>query len=320
MTDANTEVRQLILDSAAKIFTDHCDKPLLDAAEQGQFPGGLWQLVADNGFDQLGTAGSGTSAGDMYAFIQLCGEHAVPLPIAETLIVNSWAPGQGIASFGELSGDVIKGVAWGREAARVVGLARDSLEVTVVETPEVVEQGVSLAGEPRDTVSAAGGATITLSADPYAQAALTRICLMAGGLQTVLDLGLQFAAERIQFGRAISKFQAIQHSLAVVAAEVAAAKRAAYSAVDALDDNRFVFEVAASKARVGEAVGIVAEQVHQIHGAMGFTHEHRLHHYSRRIWSWRDEWGNEFYWQSLLGQHLAQLGADQAWPFIATRG
>ena len=115
---------------------------------------------------------------------------------------------------------------------------------------------------------------------------------MAGTLQAVLDLGLQFAAEREQFGRSISKFQAIQHSLAVVAAEVAAAQRAADAGVDALGTDRFVAEVAASKARVGEAVGIVAEQVHQVHGAMGFTHEHRLHHFTRRLWAWRDEWGN----------------------------
>ena len=99
-----------------------------------------------------------------------------------------------------------------------------------------------------------------------------------------------------------------------------AAQRAADAAVDALGTNRFVVEVAASKARVGEAVGIVAEQVHQIHGAMGFTHEHRLHHFTRRLWAWRDEWGNETHWQRVLGARLAALGADQVWGYIATRG
>ena len=105
----------------------------------------------------------------------------------------------------------------------------------------------------------------------------------------------------------------------VVAAEVAAAKRAADAAVDAFHDRRFVLEVAAAKSRVGEAVGIVAEQVHQVHGAMGFTHEHRLHHFSRRTWAWRDAWGNEFEWQEKLGRRLANLGADEVWDFIATR-
>jgi alkylation response protein AidB-like acyl-CoA dehydrogenase len=159
---------------------------------------------------------------------------------------------------------------------------------------------------------------IQLADAPYAQLALARVNLMAGCLQAVLDLGLQFAAERSQFGRSISKFQAIQHSLAVVAAEVAASQRAADAGVDAMGTERFEQEVAAAKARVGEAVGIVAEQVHQVHGAMGYTYEHRLHHFTRRLWAWRDEWGNEFYWQAKLGQHLAGLGAEQVWGYIAT--
>ena len=58
--------------------------------------------------------------------------------------------------------------------------------------------------------------------------------------------------------------------------------------------------------------------VHQVHGAMGYTYEHRLHHFTRRLWAWRDEWGNEFYWQAKLGQHLAGLGAEQVWGYIAT--
>ncbi|MEM9623828.1 MAG: acyl-CoA dehydrogenase family protein [Pseudomonadota bacterium] len=314
------DTRQLILDTAGKIFLDHCDKTLLDKAEQGQFATDLWQLIVENGFDQLGTAASGTDAGDLFAFVQCSGEYAVPLPVADTLLANSWQPGSGTAGIGEIVDGEIRGVAWGRQAQRVIGVSRNSLDVQVVNQPRVLNEAVNLAGEPRDTVALEGAEVLTLAADPFAQMALLRACQMAGGLVAVLQLGIQFATERVQFGRPISKFQAIQHSLAIVAAEVAAAQRAAFSAVDALDSNRFEFEVAASKARIGEAVGVVAEQVHQIHGAMGFTHEHRLHHYSRRIWAWRDEWGNEFHWQQLLGAHLAAVGADQAWSFIATRG
>ena len=106
--------------------------------------------------------------------------------------------------------------------------------------------------------------------------------------------------------------------MAVVGTEVAASQRAADAGVDAMGTDRFEQEVAAAKARVGEAVGIVAEQVHQVHGAMGYTYEHRLHHFTRRLWAWRDEWGNEFYWQAKLGQYLATLGADRVWGYIAT--
>ena len=101
--------------------------------------------------------------------------------------------------------------------------------------------------------------------------------------------------EREQFGRSISRFQAIQHYLAQMAAEVAAAGRAAQAAAAAaagdLTDERFLLEVAAAKSRVGEAVGYVVETAHQIHGAMGYTYEHQLHHFTRRLWAWRDEYG-----------------------------
>ena len=316
----NEETVRLIADSANKIFGDLVDKAALDAAEQGNFADALWATVVANGFHQIGSEGSGTSEQDMYAFLKVCGAHAVPLPIADTLLANVWLGAtDGISSVGVLQGDEVTDAVWASAAQRIVGISRDKAALQVATEWEVVETRANLAGEPVATVRLHNPETAELSDDPYAQMALAATNLMAGCLQTQLNLGIQFATERLQFGRSISKFQAIQHSLAVVAAEVAAAQRAADSAADALGTDRFVAEVAASKARVGEAVGVVAEQVHQVHGAMGFTHEHQLHHYSRRTWAWRDTWGQEFYWQIRLGQHIANLGADKAWDFIATR-
>ena len=317
------DTAQLIIDTAEKIFTDHCDKALLDATEQGTFPDVLWQQIVENGFHQLGSPNSGTETRDLFAFLKVCGRFAVPLPLAEILLAIQWlgadAPAQGFATIGLQAQDSVVQAAWGRQAKAVIGVAPGSDEVTVLTGAKVQTQDTNLAGEVRDTL--AGGALsqiIELTDAPYAQLALARANLMAGGLQTVLDLGLQFASERSQFGRSISKFQAIQHSLAVVGTEVAASQRAADAGVDAMGTDRFGQEVAAAKARVGEAVVIVAEQVHQVHGAMGYTYEHRLHHFTRRLWAWRDEWGNELYWQAKLGQHLAGLGADQVWDYIAT--
>ena len=327
------DTRQLIIDTAEKIFADHCQKNLLDSAEQGTFPQDLWEKIVENGFHQLGSAGSGTDAADLYAFLKVCGRFSVPLPMAEVLLSNQWlsseaseasettVSGSDFASIGRLNDTSINQVPWGRKANKVLGVAADSHKVLVMDAPSINEQGSNLAGEAHDTFLLAGSEReIELEDSPFAQMALARTNLMAGGLQATLDLGLQFASERSQFGRSISKFQAIQHSLAVVAAEVAAAQRAADAAVDALGTDRFIDEVSASKARVGEAVGIVAEQVHQVHGAMGFTYEHRLHHFTRRLWAWRDEWGNEFYWQAKLGSRLAAMGADKVWGYIATRG
>ncbi|MEC8437111.1 MAG: acyl-CoA dehydrogenase family protein [Pseudomonadota bacterium] len=317
------DTSQLIIDTAEKIFTDHCNKSLWDATEQGVFPCDLWRQLVENGFHQLGSANSGTETKDLFAFLKVCGRYAAPLPMAEILLANRWlgasAPDQGFASIGTQAGDSLVQVAWGRQVSPVLSVEAGSHDVSVFDAATLQQRGANLAGEPRDTmVAGAVSRRIELEDLPYAQMALARTNLMAGCLQAVLDLGLQFAAERSQFGRSISKFQAIQHSLAVVGTEVAASQRAADAGVDAMGTDRFEQEVAAAKARVGEAVGIVAEQVHQVHGAMGYTYEHRLHHFTRRLWAWRDEWGNEFYWQAKLGQHLAKLGADRVWGYIAT--
>ena len=113
------DTSQLIIDSAEKIFGDHCDKALWDATEQGAFPAELWQQIVDNGFHQLGSPNSGTDTRDLFAFLKVCGRYAVPLPMAEILLANQWlgaqAPAQGFASIGAQADDAVLQVAWGRE-------------------------------------------------------------------------------------------------------------------------------------------------------------------------------------------------------------
>ncbi len=315
----STSTIELILDTASRIFSDNCDKSLLDFCERGGIPQDLWLLLKKNGFNQLGMDESGTSISDLYEFLIECGRYAVPMPISEILLMNLWFGDVGeISGIGELRDKKVFNVPHGSGISRVGVVAKEQKTVSLITDVEILESDYNLAGESRDVLDFRVGGEVSLATDPFAQMALTRVCLMAGCMQTVLDLGVQFASEREQFGRSISKFQAIQHNLAIVACEVAASRRAAEAAIDAWGDDRFVLEVAAAKSRVGEAAGLVAEQVHQIHGAMGFTQEHRLHHYTKRLWAWRDEWGNEFYWQSFLGEGVSKLGADSVWSFIAT--
>jgi alkylation response protein AidB-like acyl-CoA dehydrogenase len=123
----------------------------------------------------------------------------------------------------------------------------------------------------------------------------------------------------VQFGRPIAKFQAIQQQLALAAEQVAAAGVAVASAVVAADTSDLAFAAGSAKLRVGEAAGKVCDIVHQVHGAIGFTHEHRLHQLTRRLWSWRDEFGVESAWALELGRLMASQGADGIWPFLAQR-
>ena len=149
--------------------------------------------------------------------------------------------------------------------------------------------------------------------------ALCRSVQMAGALERVLEYSLQYANERVQFGRPIGKFQAIQHMLAVLAGQAAASSAAADAAVEASRLAPDEFAVSVAKSRVGEAAGKGAEIAHQVHGAMGYTREHNLHYSTRRLWSWRDEFGNESCWQGRLGRAVAASGADALWPMLSGR-
>jgi acyl-CoA dehydrogenase len=113
----------------------------------------------------------------------------------------------------------------------------------------------------------------------------------------------------------------VQHNLAMLAGEVAAAGAAADGAAEAIarfgiGNEHAAAQVAIAKYRAGEAAGTGAAIAHQVHGAMGFTYEHSLHHATRRLWAWREEFGNETHWATQLGHMVAAKGADALWPFV----
>lgn len=154
--------------------------------------------------------------------------------------------------------------------------------------------------------------------------AAVRSVMMSGALQSILDRSVAYAKERVAFERPIGGFQAVQHNLARLAGETAAALAAAGSAADAIctepEFNDAVFlEVASAKIRVGEAAGTGAAIAHQVHGAIGYSREHVLHRYTQRLWSWRDEFGSESDWALRLGARFAGKGADALWPALAAR-
>ena len=154
--------------------------------------------------------------------------------------------------------------------------------------------------------------------------AVARSAQMAGALENVLEISVAYANERVAFERAIAKFQAVQHNLARLAGEVAVAMAAAGSAADALAhaitfDDAVFLEAASAKIRVGEAAGEGSGIAHQVLGAIGFTREHVLHQFTRRLWAWRDDFGNESFWALELGRLIAAKGADGLWPMLAAR-
>jgi acyl-CoA dehydrogenase len=149
--------------------------------------------------------------------------------------------------------------------------------------------------------------------DQQRRGALMRALQMVGAMERVRDLTVAYAAERRQFGQPLNRFQAVQQQLAELAGEVALAGAAVEAAIE---DPLSPKQVAAAKVVAGAAAGRVAAIAHQVHGAIGFTHEHQLHRWTTRLWDWRDQFGTESAWSETLGDLVARAGGDRLWEVV----
>jgi acyl-CoA dehydrogenase len=137
----------------------------------------------------------------------------------------------------------------------------------------------------------------------------------------MLDISVRYSNERIAFEKKISKFQAVQHNLARLAGESAAALAAATSAADTIAnaasfDDAVYLEAASAKIRCAEAAEKGGAIAHQVHGAIGFTREHDLRLWTTRLWAWREEDGSDAEWNADLGATVLANGPDGLWPLI----
>lgn len=334
-----SDVSDIVVDTATRLFADIATAQALDAAEGGAGPGSAWTLIEDSGLDQAmvpeDLGGPGLALSEAAGLLRLAGAHALPLPLGETMVARwlaaiagldcpagplSFAHGTDLALNDDcLSGRVAR-VPWARHAATLLLLAGDRL-CMVSRDGYTVEAGANLALEPRDTISL-DQAPVTHAPSPVtaeglqAIGAALRAITMAGAMRTVLEMTVSYANERVQFGKPIGKFQAIQQNIAVLAGQAAAAGGAADLAAAAIGLVPDTIAIAAAKIRAGEAAGIAAAITHQVHGAIGFTQEHRLHYFTKRLWSWRDEFGDETRWSDWLGTQALAAEADGYWHFL----
>jgi alkylation response protein AidB-like acyl-CoA dehydrogenase len=224
-------------------------------------------------------------------------------------------------------------VPWGARAAHVVVVADAGgapMIALVAGASAKTEADASLAREPRDTLTWSGAPVVAaaplrgrLGKQPvWAGGALVRSAQMAGGLEFLLAQSVKYVTERKQFGRPLAAFQAIQQNLALLAGHTAAAGMAAQQAFHVVErtgeGGDATFEIAVAKVRTGEAAGLGAGIAHQAHGAIGFTYEHSLHFVTRRLWSWRAEFGAESHWSVALGRAVAARGAEALWPHMTS--
>lgn len=286
-----------------------------------------WQAVAEMGLPLAlvpeDAGGFGLATADALALIRLAGAHALPLPLAETMIANRLLAEAGLPlaeGMAAIAADPAQPVAWGRLAG-VCAFEPAPGRLARIAAPAVVEAGTSLAAQPFDRLALAGGAADAPRAGHalHLWGAAARTLQIAGALETVLALTIGHVSERQQFGRTLSKFQAVQHEIARIGGEVAAASAAADMAAEAIArpvPSDPTLAIAAARVRSGEAVGLAAGIAQQLHGAIGFTREHQLHRYTTALWAWREDFGTHRFWTGELGRAALAAGSAGYWAFV----
>jgi acyl-CoA dehydrogenase len=352
------ESENIVAETAEKIFSDLADAQTINNDKEGSWKAPLWQALGEAGLplswvpDDLG--GSGASLAEGFSVLSAAGRFAIALPLAETMLAG-WLLSQAkipspdgamtvvpaspkdritLNADGTLSGRA-RGVPFAKEAKHIAVLASSSggFSIALVDAASCqIQPGLNLAGDPSDTVTLTNVQPIAIKPAPKGfdqntlmlMGGVARSLQIAGALESMLEVSVRYSNERVAFEKKISKFQAVQHNLARLAGESAAALAAATSAADAIarsksfDDEVFL-EAASAKVRCSEAAEKGAAIAHQVHGAIGFTSEHILHRYTLRALAWRDDFGSESYWAVKLGELVAARGADELWPLVASR-
>jgi acyl-CoA dehydrogenase len=353
----------MIEDSVQRLFAQEVDKGLIERAEHGAFPARLWQLVCDNGFASLMAreADGGIEADwdTCFALLTALGQHQVPLPVAETCIATGLlsaarialpqAEPAPIALIGEAQGQLLQrsgqnnlrlsgsvhSVQWARWASHLlIGLGQGELALVARDASGLqLTPGNEPSRMPVDTVRLADTPVLAVFANPWPDlrwpvwtlGAAARAAMMVGALEFALDQAVQYAQDRVQFGKPIGKNQAIQQQLAQLAGDFASARMAALVACRDLPSLHQAaapsaeFSTAVAKIRAGEAANQGSGIAHQVHGAIGFTYEHALNFATRRLWTWRNDFGGASWWAERLGAAFIAGGAEGFWPGLTER-
>jgi len=336
-----SDMTDMLRDTARRLFGEAWIKGVRD------FQAGVWNQVEEIGLPGLlvpeVAGGSGGQWRDALVVMEAMGEHAVALPLAETLLAaralaSAGLPlpegpvGLAVRSSGKVvvkrgawffTGTLLD-VPWGDRATVIVGvaIAGAGSRTFAIEraAAKEVDAKRNLAGEPRLRLSFEDE-PVQLVEAPYLfeEAALLRIGQVAGALGAVLARSVEYASSRRQFGKPIGQFQSVQHALAVMAEETAAVKAACSGAYAASDHGEAGLEIAAAKLRANEAIGVCVALAHQVHGAIGFTYEFDLRQFTQRLMSWRTEYGNDRYWAERLGRAVMERGPLHFWKDLTSR-
>jgi acyl-CoA dehydrogenase len=329
----------IILESFEKLLTAQATTQRVNEIDHGGDWSFLWQQIEKNGFVNMmleeSHDGASISFQNLFEYARLCGKFALPNPLIQSIIFKRCHENV----FGER--DLLPitfAIKKQNDDSKVISaenipFGKFSKSVLVYESHTKHKQIALL---PLHTVKNTNSSFKNLSyldcdwKDGLAEAvqldspydwhsigAAVTASLIAGALESLLELTLQYAKDRKQFGRAIGKFQAIQQQISVLTELAAVAKTAAQLAfqtenIEQLDQ----LQCAIAKAQCSVAATKCVKIAHAIHGAIGVTAEYQLQLFTRRLLEWSHDYGNAEYWHGLIGEDLIRHDAKRTLHFL----
>lgn len=336
----------MLNEQLSKLLAEEVTAQSVLNAEKGIFPSYLWTTLSELGlFDLMlpeKKGGAELTWQDVLPVIKSFGEFAVPLPViemilakmllAETDIELSVAPIAIIQQPIMLKGndleehiDVI--VKYPEQCRFAIGIAELQGDARLVVFDLDGLDGLALTSYSREPVArkrVTSAQIHSISTLPQswtilrlkAHLAIMTTALMSGACDRITAITLDYANTRAQFGRPISKFQVIQHYLAQLSSEAAACFASGIYASRLADNNNPIHGAMVGKTRAGDSASQVSQLAHQIFAAIGFTEEHELHNFTRRLWHWRAEYGSSDWWAEQLGSKVFNSG-QSVWETLS---
>ena len=352
-----SETVALIAQSVAQAFSAGAVRAAQLQADVGTLPT-LWAQAVESGFTQAlvpdALGGMGLTFTDALPILRGIGQFHVPLPLADTMLAAPVLTHAGLrvgdapvalATVEEPSPERLSGafsrifarVAWGAQARwLLVEHARQGkntsrlmlidLHHPSVQRRAVITPGETIPPEPAAVITCANTPVQGLE-NPYPVSLLSllafvRSAQMSGAIDAAHALTVRYAQERSQFGKPIASFQAVAQQLAEAAGEAAMARIAVEVAARSLSDPAETpqanFHIVSAKIIAGEAATKLAAICHQVHGAIGYTAEYPLHHFTTRLWAWRREGDSESTWAEHLGRAVIAAGGAQFWSNLTS--
>lgn len=315
---------------AQQFFAEKSDADVVAKAEAEGLPTGLWDAAVELGLPLVGlpesAGGSGGSLLDAVTVQRAAARHAAPLPLAEAYLAGRLAVAAGLqvppgiatvapgsnrdtATFDGTVSGILYDVPWASAAAVVAVMIGDQLILLNISDAEI-GPGTDFAGQPRQRLTFTGAPAVVGECAVDSRllsrlGAFLRSVQMAAAMESVSTLTQRYVSERVQFGRPVAQFQAVQQHIVTLAQMASMSTLAVDRTAFALTARGAEFEVLATKLLVSQNALLSVRAAHQAHGAIGMTQEYCLQQLTRRLHAWRCEFGDEISLGLQLGRGVA---------------